>query len=128
MTRVRMLAVAFTLGALAMSATVEDAAAQEKKRPSPTKDESYTEKVTVRRFVGGMLLPLRNAAPNIPAFRWEEKDELKFYTKAKGGATPTKGTEIIDAKGAVFVVEKVVELPGAGFHVSTVKLKPKSKD
>jgi hypothetical protein len=117
---------ALATGALIMSdtATAADEPKKEEKK-DPTKDASYDEKVSVRRFVNGKLLT--NPAKDVPAFRLEKGGALKFYTKAKTAATPTVGTEITDKDGTVFVVERVVENGGLGFHMSEVKAKPKDK-
>lgn len=101
----------------------ESAVAQDKKAPDPKKDESWDEKVSVRCFESGMLST--QSLPNVGAFRFEKDGSLKFYTKAKAGAMPAKGAEITDKDGRVYVVEKVVSYNGPGYHLSTVKPKPK---
>jgi hypothetical protein len=116
---------ALLLGATLVSATaLAQEKKEEKKLPDPTKKESYTEKVSVRRLEGGAL---GNALPDVPAFRFEKDGAVKFYTHALPGGTPNKGTEITDKDGAVYVVESVFNQPRLGFHVSTVKPKPKPK-
>jgi hypothetical protein len=115
------LAFTFTLGVITMS---EQAVVADEPK-DPTKDASYDEKVSIRRYESGKLS--KNAAKDVPAYRIEKDGVLKFYTKAETAATPTKGSEIMDKDAKIFVVEKVVELPGNGYHISTVKLKAKGK-
>lgn len=104
-----------------MAAVAESAPAADEKRPDPSKAESYTEKVSVRRFESGKLAP--NLVKDVPAFRYEKDGVLKLYTKDRIAGVPTVGSEITDEKGRTFIVEKVVDVSPSNYHISTMKIK-----
>jgi hypothetical protein len=100
-------AVIILVGLLALTgaATMSTATAQEKKEPrDPKKAESYDEKVAVRSWDGRKF-----AAPvkDVPAFRGTDRDGKPcIWTRAHGAThgNPTKGSELIDKDGVVWIV------------------------
>lgn len=94
--------------------------AQDKKDPPKKeapkkgdKDADYTEKVAVRKWVESSRTFL-NPNREIDAFRKDVKGETVICVRKGTGAgalpyVPTKGSEITDAEGKVYVVGKVVE-------------------
>lgn len=120
------LALTFTLGALAMSdtATIGDDKEEKKEdKKSPAKKESYDEKVTIRPWDGKEF---KKPIEGVLAYRKVDKDGVtRFWTWPVPATTgnPSKGAEIIDKDGVVWVVE--VTEKGSTAFVSTVKKKPK---
>ncbi|AMV23780.1 hypothetical protein VT84_05165 [Gemmata sp. SH-PL17] len=106
-----------------MSATTTQTPGQEKKNPS--KDESYDEKVSVRKWNGKIFI---KPVENVPMYRKTDKDGVvKMWTKSQlaTDGNPDKGSELTDKDGAVWIVKKISK--GAEFHVCTVEKKPAEK-
>jgi ABC-type molybdate transport system substrate-binding protein len=88
-----------------LGVAMSDAIADEKKeKPDLSKKESFTEKVTVREFAGGMLL---NPVKDVPAAYWEVEGKRVIYILA---ASCGKGSEVTDQKtGDVWIVDSATK-------------------
>lgn len=96
-----MMAVLFLLtGALTMTdtATADD---KKEEKKSPSKKESYDEKVTIKEWAGDKFGDPRD---DVPAFRTEISGKTVIYIAPKPGIKSPVKSEIIDAKGDVWVV------------------------
>lgn len=81
--------------------------------PSPTKKEAYTEIVTVKKRVGDRFL---NPVEGVPALWGDIKGKTVVYTRPKADdATATRGTEITDKGGVVWVVSDSKSTSPSGF-------------
>lgn len=88
-----------------MNAVADDK--KDDKKP-PKKIESYTDKVTVRKWNGTVL---QKPEPDVPAFRTEFNGKTVIYT-AKQGVDSPKDSEITDADGATWVVTESIRFTG----------------
>ena len=96
------LTIGFTTMSDTATATADDKK-EEKKNPDWTKKESYTEKVSVRPFLGGQLA--KNPIKDVPACRGEIKGKQVIWVWWPGTTVKTpKDSEITGEDGVVWVV------------------------
>lgn len=92
-----------SLGVLIMG----DTATADDEKKGPSKKENYDEKVTVRPWAGSKF---NNPIEDVLALRGEIKGKQVIYIWFAGRAVKTpKKSEIIDAKGDVWVVDESKE-------------------
>lgn len=107
-------------GALTMSNAIAD-----DKKFDPSDQNTYDEKVTVRKHDGKKLL---NAVKDVPAHRAEVKGQLVMYVLTiAGNAELTQDSEVTDKDGKVYVVTKIRGIT-MGYKLGELKLKEKDKD
>lgn len=120
----RALLAALLFGAITMSeAVADDKKKEEPKVPDLKTKDSFTEKMTLREFGGGMLL---NPVKDVPAVYGELEGKKVAWVIAP---KCPKGSELTDQKtGDVFTVEtSTMGKYNFAFHLCYIKKKPAEK-